>query len=122
MFNSAYCVSLDRRADRWERFVQNIVATLPPTPGGGWINKAGNVIQYNGEIHHKKTQMPGISTAKCLFSDCRYSTPTTPNINPAFVEADLWQEATGHYLNAEWGEERVGAAPVDQVAIWDKKP
>ena len=29
MFDCAYCVSLDRRADRWERFVQNIPSDWP---------------------------------------------------------------------------------------------
>jgi glycosyltransferase involved in cell wall biosynthesis len=96
---------------------------LPPmaSPTNPWVNQTGNVIQYNGEIHHKKTQMPGVANNKCTFKRCRYYAKGQQGfLNPKFVNADLWP-AGDYYIATEWGQELFGNT-TDAVAIWDKLP
>ena len=115
-----YRLTLTQATGKWEGYYDGTKWT--EWTHDGWKNQSASRVEYNGEIHHKKTQMPGRDDYRCEFTECRYSTSTATDSNPAFVDGDLWSEAEGVYIAAEWGAQVEGTAPRDAVTIWDKKP
>jgi hypothetical protein len=82
-----------------------------------WIRTYGTYIDFSGEILQPETDMPGTSSSKVLFSNCRYST-----------QSEFWDhvpDLNGNPNNAhysDWNEWRVVIDGDDALEIWDVNP
>lgn len=80
----------------------------------GWKNVTGTHYQWSAEIWNKEDQMVGTATAKCDFTDCKYSLNWGTFQNANITSGDLYTSDP-----SEWGIERVSATAFN---VWDKNP
>lgn len=80
----------------------------------GWRNVTGTKYQWVAEIYNKEDQMVGTASAKCDFTECKYSLNWGAFQNANIGTGDLHTDDA-----SQWGIERVSATAFN---VWDKNP
>lgn len=79
-----------------------------------WVNVTGTHYSYETEIFNKEDQMVGTATAKCNYTECKYSVNWGAFQNANITTGDLHTDDP-----TEWGIERVSSTAIN---VWDIIP